>query len=131
MREKFDRFMIGRLGADQLNILLSGIAVIMMLLSLLTGLRVFWALGLAALFWSWFRMFSKNLSRRQMENAQYMVLRGKVTGTVRNWTDRLKMRKEYAFFRCPSCHSMLRVPRGKGKLRITCRKCGNAFERRT
>ena len=77
------------------------------------------------------RMFSKNFEKRRKENERYLQLKYKLTSGFRNWNDRRKQSRDYVFFRCPSCHAMLRVPRGKGKIRVTCRKCGNAFERKT
>ena len=71
------------------------------------------------------------LIERRRENAWYLQKTYKITNGFKNWRERQKQRKDYAFFRCPSCKAMLRVPRGKGKIRVTCRKCGNAFERRT
>lgn len=77
------------------------------------------------------RVFSRNFEKRRRENEKYMRLKYKFTGGFGDWRDRQKQRKDYVFFRCPSCKVMLRVPRGKGKIRVTCRKCGNSFERRT
>ena len=76
-------------------------------------------------------MFSKNFEKRRKENERYLQLKYKLTSGFRNWNDRRKQSRDYVFFRCPSCHAMLRVPRGKGKIRVTCRKCGNAFEKKT
>lgn len=123
--------MAGRNGVDQLSRFLSYVALALIVVNLFVRSALLWALGVAALVWAYFRMFSKNLSRRRAENARYMALEYKATGAFRNWLDRMRQRKDYAFFRCPGCRAMLRVPRGKGKIRVTCRKCGNAFERKT
>ncbi|MCD8001749.1 MAG: hypothetical protein LUE95_04085, partial [Oscillospiraceae bacterium] len=64
-------------------------------------------------------------------NGKYLQLQYKLTERFRDWRDRQKQRRDYVFFRCPSCKAMLRVPRGKGRIRVTCRKCGNAFEKKT
>ena len=45
--------------------------------------------------------------------------------------ERWSQRKDYRFFKCRSCRTRLRVPRGKGKLNIVCRKCGTSFQRKT
>ncbi len=131
MREKFYRFMIGRNGADQLSRFLTYVALALIILNLFVGSTVLWLLGLAALVWAYFRMFSKNVARRREENGKYLQLQYKLTQRFRDWRDRQKQRRDYVFFRCPSCKAMLRVPRGKGRIRVTCRKCGNAFEKRT
>lgn len=131
MREKFFRFMAGRNGVDQLSRLFTYIALALILANLFFRSSVVWVLTLLALIYSYYRIFSKNVYRRREENSRYMALRYKAVSGVRNWRDRMSQRRDYVFFRCPGCRAMLRVPRGKGKLRVTCRKCGAAFERRT
>ena len=131
MREKFFRFMAGRNGADQLSRVCSYIALALIVVNLFTRNIVVWTLAIVVLIYAYFRIFSKNVYRRREENARYMALQNKAVTGVRNWRDRMSQRRDYAFFRCPGCRAMLRVPRGKGKLRVTCRKCGAAFERRT
>ena len=131
MKEKFIRFMAGRYGADQLSRFLSFVALVLIVVNLFVRSNVLWILGLAALVLTYVRMFSKNFERRRKENEAYLRWKNKLTGGVRDWTDRRKQSKDYVFFRCPGCHAMLRVPRGKGKIRVTCRKCGNAFEKKT
>ena len=131
MRDKLIRFMYGRNGVDHFSRFLIVCAMICILADVLVGGGVFYGLGLVLLVYGYFRVFSKNLNKRRAENARYFDIRRKLTGGFRNWRERMKQRKDYCFFRCPSCRAMLRVPRGKGKIRVTCRKCGNAFEKRT
>ena len=131
MREKLYRFMAGRYGADQLSRIASYVALGLIVLNIFFRSTVLWVLGLALLVWCYFRMFSKNHAKRRRENEAFLRVWNKLTGGVRNWMDRRKQSKDYAFFRCPACHAMLRVPRGKGRIRVTCRKCGNAFEKKT
>ena len=123
--------MAGRYGSDQLSRFLSFLAMVLIVLNLFLRSNVLWVLSLAALVLVYVRMFSRNFEKRRRENARYLQVKAKLTGGVKNWTDRRKQSKDYVFFRCPSCHAMLRVPRGKGKIRVTCRKCGNAFEKKT
>ena len=129
------RAMTGRYGTDQLNRALNIATIVLLVLSLFLGRGGFgsllWALALACLLWGAFRTFSRNIPARQRENAAYL-------GLTRNWRerfrgakDRFQQRKDYRFFRCPSCRTWLRVPRGKGKLNITCRHCGERFTRST
>lgn len=131
MRDKLIRFMYGRNGVDQFSRFLIYAALICILLDILLGGGIFYGIGLVLMVYSYFRVFSKNLTKRRAENAKYYQLQSRFTGGFRNWRERQKQRKDYCFFRCPSCRAMLRVPRGKGKIRVTCRKCGNNFERKT
>lgn len=134
MKQKFYQFMYGRNGVDLYSRFLTYVALVLIVLELLlrgaVG-NVLWYLALIVLIYAYFRIFSKNIEKRRAENAKYFALRTKVTAGFRDWRDRRKQSRDYVFFRCPSCRAMLRVPRGKGKIRVTCRKCGTAFERKT
>ncbi|MBR5342334.1 MAG: hypothetical protein IK149_00390 [Oscillospiraceae bacterium] len=133
MRERIARFMYGRYGQDQLNIFLLIAAVVLMVLGAFTGKvgSFLNALSLALLVLTWIRMLSKNLPRRRAENARYLDLRYRVTGWFRRLKTRWDQRRDYRFFSCPSCHTTLRVPKGRGKIRIVCRKCGTSFTRKS
>ncbi len=135
-RQKLAQFMYGRNGMDAFGRFLLILAVVLMLLStlfsrvpLLSALLL--ALEWAALLLCIFRVFSRNTVSRQQENAWYYQRRQKALLWLRSLKDRWQQRKDYKFFRCPSCHALLRVPKGKGILQLTCRKCGNRFNRRT
>ena len=134
-REWLTRVMAGRNGTDRLSRFLSVAAVVFLLLSLFiqgTGLSsVFWVLGLFCFFWGLFRCFSRNLTRRQAENQTYLRLTEKLRGRFSGAANRFRQRKEYRFYRCPSCRTWLRVPRDKGRVQITCRQCGERFTRKT
>ena len=131
MKEKLYRFMAGRYGADQFSRFLSFAALALIVLNIFFRSTLLWLLGIALLVIVYVRMFSKKHEARRKENERYLQLKYKLTSGFRNWLDRQKQRRNYVFFRCPGCHAMLRVPRGKGKIRVTCRKCGNAFEKKT
>ena len=123
--------MAGRCGPDELSRFMGYAALALIVLNLFVRSALLWGLGLAVLLLAYFRMLSKNLYRRRAENERFLRLRFRVTGVLGDWRDRWRQRRYYAFFRCPECRTLLRVPRGKGKIRITCRKCGNAFDRKT
>lgn len=134
MRNWFYNFMNGRYGSDELSRFLSIVAVILIVINLISrGILggILWYIALAVLIYAYFRILSRSIDKRRRENAAFLRARGTVTDGFRNWRDRNSQKKDYCFFRCPSCRSMLRVPRGKGKIRVTCRKCGAAFEKRT
>ena len=76
-------------------------------------------------------MCSSDLYRRQQENGAYLRQKYKITSAWRGAVDRWHQRHDYRFFKCPACRTRLRVPRGKGKINIVCRKCGTSFQRKT
>ena len=130
MREKFARFMSGRNGNDQLNLF---ILIADIVLLLLAGIfaeslgKVLYPLVILLLGYAYFRMLSRNLYKRSEENGKYLRLRYKVMAELRVHRERWVQRKDYKFFTCPSCKTTLRVPRGHGKIKIVCRKCGSSF----
>lgn len=131
MRERIAKFMIGRNGNDRFNMaLLIAAGVCLLLGSIIRGSigGLFSLLVLVLLVYSYFRMLSKNIYKRQEENGKYLRFRYKVVSEFNIIKERWKQRKDYKFFTCPSCHAKLRVPRGRGKIKIVCRKCGNSFE---
>ena len=92
---------------------------------------LFCAAALALLIWCYVRIFSRKVAARSEENRKYLSYRNRFFGSFRLLKSCFRQRKEYAFFRCPSCREVVRVPRGKGKIRITCPRCGYAFEKKT
>ena len=130
MKEKLARFMIGRNGNDQLNLFLLAVDLVLLILASLvkgTGSRLLYILFFALLGYAYFRMFSRNVTRRREENGKYLRRRYAFLAAVKLRKEKWVQRKDYKFFTCPSCKTTLRVPRGHGKIKIVCRKCGNSF----
>ena len=134
MREKLLRFMSGRNGNDALNRFLIVLGLVLMLLSLFlpsAAGRFFSFPFLLVLGYAYFRMFSRNLYKRQSENAWYWNKRTQFVSSIRLLKERWLQRRDYRFFSCPSCRTTLRVPKGRGKIKILCRKCGTSFVRKS
>ena len=130
MREKLMRFMVGRNGNDQLNLFLYAVdAVLLIAATLVRGQvgRWMYAAVLVLLGYIYFRMFSRNLTKRREENGKYLRVRYSIEAGLKIRKEKWVQRKDYKFFTCPSCKTTLRVPRGHGKIKIVCRKCGNSF----
>lgn len=126
--------MYGRYGGDQFGRFLAVISLAL----LVTGLIVSNAVGmvltvlaLGCLIYSYYRMFSRKTNDRYQENVKYLRLKYKVTEWFRQKKDRFRQRKVSCFFKCPQCGQTVRVPRGKGKIKITCPKCKNVFVKNT
>ena len=116
-------FMMGRYGTDRLNmtILMLGLgcSILSMFFRIPTVNLVLTMLSYALMFWAIARSLSRNTYKRYQENRKYLQI-----------FDRLKDR-EHRYFDCPKCRQMVRVPRGKGKIAITCPKCREKFVRKT
>lgn len=134
MREKLARFMAGRNGPDQLSRALTALLLAVLILSMFAEARlsrILMALFMLGVIYLYFRIFSRNVSRRREENAAYMQRTASIRAWFRSLGERWRQRRDYKFFRCPMCRTLLRVPKGKGKIKIVCRKCGNSFIRNT
>ena len=120
---KFRNFMVGRYGTDKLNMVILSVGLAACLISaffrtprinlLLT------AVSYGLMFWALFRSFSRNTYQRYQENRKFL-----------QFFDRLKDR-DHRYYDCPKCRQVVRVPRGKGKIAITCPKCRERFVKKT
>lgn len=123
IRMALTRFMTGRYGTDKLNsvILWSGVAVVVVALfipaplpNLILHMLAYVLMGIAI-----FRTFSRQTYKRYQENRKFLIL-----------LDRFKDR-DHRYYECPRCHQIVRVPRGKGKIAISCPKCSEKFIKKT
>lgn len=122
--------MIGRNGHDQLNMFLLMVGIVLFAIASIFSRsfgRFVQPLVWLCLILIYFRMMSKNLQRRREENGKFIRTKFKVSGAMRARHERWIQRKDYKFFTCPSCKTVLRVPRGHGKIKVVCRKCGSSF----
>ena len=126
MKGWFQRFMAGRYGFDQFGGFLCISSLILIVIGAWVSPVLYW-LGLILLIYSYFRVLSRNRSKRYAENLKYLTLQNKVVDWANRYILRFKQRKQYRDFRCPQCGQQLRVPRGRGKISITCPKCPNQF----
>ena len=124
-------FMAGRNGFDQLGLAQLLLALVLNALARLLEAEFLSLLGSVLVVWAFYRALSRNLSRRWEENRRFLTLGSRLRGGIRAWRERRRHRKEYKFFRCSGCGNWLRVPRGKGKIQITCPRCGQRFSGRT
>lgn len=127
MREKLQRFMAGRYGADELSRFCMILTMILLVVSLFTKWGILYWLGLALMIYSYFRIFSRNIPKRYAENQKYRNLRYRLVVKKDQMKKRWSQRKIYRFYKCPQCRQNVRVPRGRGKICITCPKCRTEF----
>lgn len=126
--------MYGRYGLDELSKFLSTASLVVIIVSMFlaqTSKTVVFLIAIALLVYSYFRIFSKNYEKRRAENAKYLKFRQPIVDKIKLRREMWAQRKEFKFFKCPSCKAVLRVPKGKGKIRVVCKKCGTAFEKKT
>ena len=127
MKEKLQQFMMGRYGVDDLSRFTLYVMVGLMILNFIIRSSLISFLLLVGLVWIYFRMFSKNHSKRYEENARFLKIKDNVLGRVPREKDLASQRKIYHIYTCPGCKQKIRVPRGKGKIQVTCPKCHTSF----
>lgn len=136
LRERFQRMMYGRYGQDQLGMFCFAAYIVIWIVALLfRGTRialVLTTLGYLFVIVYFFRFFSRNIYKRQQENQKFLAVFNRVKNYIKyvklKFTERNGVKKLY---RCPKCHQIIRVPKGRGKIAITCPKCRFEFIRKT
>ncbi len=155
LSEKYRQFMSRRNGPDQLARDVFILAVVLLVLSIFLG-SSFATLGLLAIIYAYFRMFSANRDARGRENAAYLQKRhslaeklhlsnvknpfagfGAASQQAAEQAARRSQKmaakaadKDHKYLKCPKCKQEIRVPKGAGKIRITCPKCQEKFEKK-
>ena len=131
IRQSLARFITGRHGADNLGMftLLAGLAC--SLLGSFTRVGILSPIGFALYIITLFRMFSRNHEKRAAENRKYIELTSGWKTKIRQFTRRMKNRRDYRYFKCPNCKVLLRMKRGSGEKDITCVRCGHQFRQKS
>lgn len=124
------KFMYGRYGGDNLSkalLILSFIAIVIVGL-LPKSVSILIVIAYIPTFVCIFRIFSRNIYKRQQENYKYLRIKNSVMIWYKQKLNRAKDSKTHKYFTCPDCKQKLRVPRGKGKISVTCPKCKKTFK---
>ena len=124
------KFMHGRYGADQLSRALLILSFILIIIGgfLPRNLSSLVVIGYIPTVMCIFRIFSKNIFKRKQENYKYLKCENSVTKWGKQKLNRAKDSKTHKYFTCPDCKQQLRVPRGQGKISVTCPKCKKSFK---
>lgn len=127
MREKLQRFMAGRYGVDSFSRFLSWTSMLLLLLSIFILGAPLYTLAILILIYSYYRTFSKNYAKRSRENEIYMRYTAKIRLRFQKFKYHMSIRQTHHLYTCSQCKQMIKIPRGKGKIEITCPKCQNKF----
>jgi hypothetical protein len=125
------RVMVGRYGVDQLSIGLLILDIVLGLVNQFVRTPVLSVLCFLILILCYVRIFSRNIQKRYEENCKFLKLINPVRYWFKKTVRRAKESKTHCFYKCPNCRQTIRVPRGKGKIQITCPKCRTQFIKKT
>ena len=123
MKEKFYKFMYGRYGIDKLGYTLIIVSMCITLLSSIFNIEVGYILSYGLIGWEIFRFLSKNIYKRSSENVRFINVKKSLTLKVKLEKNKIRDRKTHRYFECSTCHNNLRVPKGRGELKVTCPVC--------
>ena len=127
MKERMQRFMAGRYGNDQLNQFIFIVAIISMVLEIITRQSLFYTLTLVLLILAYVRVFSRNSNKRYEENMKFLQKKDAILNKFRKQKYYAAQRRNFHIYTCPQCKQKIRIPKGKGKISITCPKCRTSF----
>ncbi|MCI6868335.1 MAG: hypothetical protein MR871_10410 [Lachnospiraceae bacterium] len=131
MKKRFMDFMSGRYGTDELSKFMLAVCLVLLVINIFTGVQGVYLIALVLLGVCYFRMFSRNYVKRSEENRKYLDTVWKIKNWFLKKKNRIIQSKDFHIYKCPSCGQKIRIPRGKGKICITCPKCRNQFEKKS
>ena len=137
MRDKFNKFMQGRYGVDEFSRFTMGLALVLIILTMVVSMvnrslgSILDFLGIAAIVYAYFRIFSRNIQQRYAENQKYLQMTSKLRLRFNKEKNLMQQRKTHHIYSCPGCGQKIRIPKGKGKIEIECPKCHTKFVKRS
>ena len=127
-RERVERFMMGRNGPDALGKFIFTLWIILAIVNLFIESWVIAIIESLLAIYYIFRYLSRNVYKRQRENAFYIKVRGKVKAPFVMLKNRWRDRKTHVYKKCPNCKSTLRLPKIKGTHVVKCVRCAHRFD---
>lgn len=129
MKNWLNRLMAGRYGSDELSFSLLMLYLGICIFGIFVDAKLVQLIGLFIILFSFFRMLSRNVEARRTENEAYLNFLRRA-GQKKNARKARQQDKTHHYIRCKNCRTMMRVPKGVGKIEITCPKCGKTITKK-
>lgn len=123
--------MTGRYGVDELSKFMLYALLALCIISIFVRSSILNVILLLGLLLIYFRMFSKNHTKRYQENVKFLQIKDKVLHSFQREKNIAIQKKDFRIYTCPSCKQKIRIPKGKGKVCVTCPKCRTEFIKRS
>jgi len=127
MRQKLQQFMMGRYGVDSFSKFMLGVALGLVVLDIFINSRMLTSWFYVLVIYSYYRILSKNHQKRYQENMKFLQIKNKIVSKFNSEKNLMKQRKTHHIYKCPTCSQKIRIPKGKGRICITCPKCKTEF----
>lgn len=131
LKYRFSRFMQGRYGVDSLSRFLSVVLLVFIIVGVFVKIPFSGLITFAILVVLYWRMFSRDISKRYQENQKFLEIRDKLLGNLSSFESNLSQLKDYHIYKCPRCNQKIRIPRGKGHIMVRCPRCGFEFHKKS
>lgn len=131
MKEKLMRFMQGRYGVDQLGNFLNTVLIVLIILNMFIGNQLLNLLIILLFIFSYSRIFSRNHQKCYRQNQWFLDKTAGIRKAFGKQQAYHEIRKDYHIYRCKKCGQKIKIPKGKGKIIVTCPKCGNEFQKKS
>ena len=131
LKYKTATFMYGRYGNDALTKFLTIVSIVLLVLSFIPKMWALYLLSLAIMTLSLLRSLSRKFDKRRRELAFYLKIQKPIVNFFKLQRNKWRDRKTHVYFRCKKCKAVLRVPKGKGSIIVTCTRCKERIEKNT
>lgn len=128
IRQALSSFMYGRYGTDKLYWALVITWFVLTLINNFIGSYLLYILGIALMVFAFFRVFSRNIVKRQAENARFLKFWNSVAAWFKLLGQRIRDIGSKRYRRCKSCRAVLRLPIKRGTNSVRCPGCGQSFK---
>lgn len=131
IKQSVYRFMEGRYGMDTFGNCMLWTGMILIILNIFVGSFIFEILIIALIIYTYFRVLSRNYEKRNAENEWFLKHTRGLRDRWHKFVAHMRIRKTHHIYTCPGCGQKIKVPRGKGKIVITCPKCRIEFTKKS
>ncbi len=128
LRQKIEKFMYGRYGNDKFGMFLLYVSLILMIINAFFANLVLYFLYLFIFGYCVFRILSRNINKRYMENQKFEKISRKVISYFKLKRSIWRDRKTHVYTKCPRCRINIRLPKKAGKHQVKCPKCNTVFD---
>lgn len=123
--------MQGRYGLDTLGNFLLWTGMLLIVINLFARNVIVELLVWMLVIYTYIRILSRNYEKRNAENVWFLDHTQGLRDRYRRFMAHARIRKTHHIYTCPGCGQKIKVPKGKGKIAITCPKCRIEFTKKS